>query len=185
MTAFPPGRLHCRQTDGSHQEYQTMRRAERKNALPALFMRYRLRRANRLLPHVLLPSPPRKPFAPARSVTVSAAQTVCSRKRLHPQFLSNLGHEKRPCTTQSLFLVRSTGIAPLAARPGAQPTGLMRFAPARSVTISAAQTVCSRTRLHPQFLSNLGHEKRPCTTQSLFLVRSTGIEPAWCEPQDP
>ena len=58
MTAFPPGRLHCRQTDGSHQEYQTMRRAERKNALPALFMRYRLRRANRLLPQTPPPSIP-------------------------------------------------------------------------------------------------------------------------------
>ena len=58
MTAFPPGRLHCRQTDGSHQEYQTMRRAERFFALLALFMRYRLRRANRLLPQTPPPSIP-------------------------------------------------------------------------------------------------------------------------------
>ena len=75
MTAFPPGRLHCRQTDGSHQEYQTMRRAER------FFRSAR--------PFHALPSPPRKPFAPANASTLNSCRI--------------LGHEKRPCTTQSLL----------------------------------------------------------------------------------
>ena len=76
MTAFPPGRLYCRQTDGSHQEYQTMRRAER------FFRSAR--------PFHALPSPPRKPFAPANASTLNSCRI--------------LGHEKRPCRTQSLFL---------------------------------------------------------------------------------
>ena len=42
------------------------------------------------------------------------------------------------------------GFAPLAARPGAQSTGLMQFAPMPVFPKPLTQTVCSRKRLHPQ-----------------------------------
>ena len=75
MTAFPPGRLYCRQTDGSHQEYQTMRRAER------FFRSAR--------PFHALPSPPRKPFAPANASTLNSCRI--------------LGHEKDPAQRRVFF----------------------------------------------------------------------------------
>ena len=50
----------------------------------------------------------------------------------------------------ALFLAEGEGFAPLAVRPGAQPTGLVQFALQLSEIDLDAQTARSRSRLHPR-----------------------------------
>ena len=59
------------------------------------------------------------------------SQTALSRSRLHPQVPSEcINYKKRPTAQyDGSFLVEVTGLAPLAARPGAQPTGLCSLLP--------------------------------------------------------
>ena len=77
-------------------------------------------------------------------------------------------------------MVEATGFAPLAARPGAQPTGRMQFASLRYSAFLHTQTVCSRKRLHPQIPSGTcTHIKKRNRKKILFLflVEATGFEP--------
>ena len=79
----------------------------------------------------------------------------CSCRTLAPPpsspFVSLLYTKQKNGADCSVFcLVRTKGLAPLAARPGTQPTGLCGLHSCLSFYCSVMQTARSRSRLHPQ-----------------------------------
>ena len=89
-------------------------------------------------------------FALLPSFSIAAAQTVCSRKRLHPQipFKSNNTNSggQKPAAVRGA----EKGICAFSGAPRCTPHRGVQFALLPSVSIIVAQTVCSRKRLHPQ-----------------------------------
>ena len=85
-----------------------------------------------------------------------------------------------------LFLVRSTGIAPLAARP-AKRLLIVCFAFKQEVFVISQGKTLTPVRgstLNPCRKNETNKNRMPFG-HPIFVVRSTGIEPAWSYPQDP
>ena len=76
------------------------------------------------------------------------------RPRANPRGFSALPNQiqtkNKTGQSPALFLAEGEGFAPLAVRPGAQPTGLVQFALQLSEIDLDAQTARSRSRLHPR-----------------------------------
>ena len=93
-----------------------------------------------------------------------------------------------PNSHKYLILVRSTGIALLAARPGETSAGRFSWL----ILLSETRTLRSQqlaSRQVPPTLNSCRYfgitKKETPFGISFFVVRSTGIEPAWSYPQDP
>ena len=80
-----------------------------------------------------------------------------SRRELSPKVTEGVFYPLIPLNTHnkiSTGINRETGFAPLAARPGAQPTGLCSLRPDLIGFRLLTQTARSRSRLHPQIPLN-------------------------------